>query len=73
MAVKITREIPVSGGARVFRFRNESDLTGDRQHYEDGLNLEKARFQSGSLAQKIFDRLSVASAGSPAKVAIKKK
>jgi hypothetical protein len=73
MAVKITHDLPFSAGTRAFRFRNESDTTADLKRYEEGLNLEKARFQSGSLAQRIFDRLSVASVARPAKVAIKKK
>jgi len=73
MALKITRDVPSSVGTRAFRFRSEGDTTADLKRYEEGLNFEKARFQSGSLAQRIFDRLSVASVARPAKVSIKKK
>jgi hypothetical protein len=73
MALKITRDVPSSVGTPSFRFRSEGDTTADLKRYEEGLNLEKARFQSGSLAQRIFDRLSVARVARPAKVAIKKK
>jgi hypothetical protein len=73
MAVKITRDMPVGARTLAFRFRNESDRSADLKHYEEGINLERARFQSGSLAQKIFERLSASTLAVPAKVTIRKK
>jgi hypothetical protein len=58
MALKISRVIPFGEGSRGFRFENHEDRAGDNKHYEEGRKLEKARFREGSLAQRIFDRLS---------------
>jgi hypothetical protein len=58
MAVRISREIAFGGGSRGFRFENHNDRTGDRKQYQKGLTLENARLRPGSLAQRLFDRLS---------------
>jgi hypothetical protein len=58
MALKITREIPLGSGNRGFRFENHDDRARDKRQYQEGLSLEKARFRRGSLAQRLFDRLS---------------
>jgi hypothetical protein len=39
-------------------FRNHEDVIADQKQYEEGCILEEARFRTGSLAQKIFARLS---------------
>jgi hypothetical protein len=44
--------------AEAFGFRNHEDTVADRKQYEEGCALEQARFRQGSLAQKIYDRLS---------------
>lgn len=58
MAVKISRDIPLSVGSRAFSFRNQGDRIADQLQYEEGRSHENARFLRGSLAQKMFDRLS---------------
>jgi hypothetical protein len=58
MALKISREMPFGAGSRGFRFENHEDRVKDKKQYEEGRKLEKARFRQGSLAQKIFERLS---------------
>jgi hypothetical protein len=58
MALKISREIPFGTGSKGFRFENHQDHVEDLKQYQKGRLLEKARFRQGSLAQKIFDRLS---------------
>jgi len=63
MAVKISRDIPLSVGSRAFSFQNQGDRIADQKQYDEGRRLENARFRNGSLAQKIFDRLSSPSAG----------
>lgn len=57
MALKISREISLGTGSKGFRFENQHDRARDRQHYQKGLLLEKARFRQGSVAQRLFDRL----------------
>jgi hypothetical protein len=73
MALKIMRDVPLSVGTRAFHFCNKTEHTADRQCYEEGINLEKSRFLRGSLAQEIFDRLSVVTVSRPAEAASKKK
>jgi hypothetical protein len=58
MSVKISRKIPFGAGSRGFRFRNHEDAIADRKQYEEGCDLEEARFRKGSLAQRIYERLS---------------
>ncbi len=58
MGLKISRKMPFGAGSRGFRFRNHADTLGDRKQYEEGCTLEQARFRTGSLAQKIYARLS---------------
>lgn len=58
MGVKISRKMPFGSGSVGFRFRNHADTVADRKQYEEGCTLEEARFRKGSLAQKIYDRLS---------------
>jgi hypothetical protein len=58
MAVKIVREIAFGEGSRGFRFKNHPDQAEDRKQYQKGRLLEKARFREGSVAKRIFDRLS---------------
>ncbi len=58
MALKIIREIPLGLGNRGFHFENQDDRARDKRQYLEGLSLEKARFRQGSLAQRLFDRLS---------------
>ncbi len=41
-----------------FRFHNYADAVGDRRHYQEGRTLEEARFRKGTLAEKIYQRLS---------------
>ncbi len=60
MAVKISRKIAFGVGSKGFQFRNHNDVAGDRKHYEEGRSLEEARFRKGSLAQRMYARLSVA-------------
>lgn len=57
MALKIKREVRFGPGSTAFGFRNEGDSAEDQKQYEEGRALEKARFEEGSLAQQIFDRL----------------
>jgi hypothetical protein len=58
MGVKISRTMPFGAGSKGFRFQNHEDAVADRKQYEEGRKLEKARFRKGSLAQKIYERLS---------------
>jgi hypothetical protein len=60
MAVKISRRIAFGAGSKGFRFHNYANAAGDRKHYEEGRSLEEARFRKGTLAQKMYARLSVA-------------
>jgi hypothetical protein len=58
MGVKISRKMPFGAGSRGFRFRNHADTIADQKQYEEGCTLEEERFRKGSLAQKIYERLS---------------
>ncbi|MGA2742409.1 MAG: hypothetical protein ABSG65_33845 [Bryobacteraceae bacterium] len=58
MAVEISREVQFGPGSKGFRFALRDDEGLDRQIYEDGRDLEAARFQEGSIGRRIFDRLS---------------
>jgi hypothetical protein len=58
MGVKITRAMPLGAGSKGFRFRNYADTIEDQKQYEEGCTLEKARFRKGSIAEKIYERLS---------------
>jgi hypothetical protein len=57
MSLKIIREVPLGIGTKGFRFKNQRDLRADREEYQKGRDLEKARFTQGSLAREIYDRL----------------
>jgi hypothetical protein len=58
MAIKIRREITFGVGNKGYRFENHEDEIEDTKQYQNGRDLEEARFIQGSLAQRIFDRLS---------------
>jgi hypothetical protein len=58
MGVKISREITLGTGSKGFRFRNHHDAIADQKQYYEGRIHEKARFREGSLARKIYERLS---------------
>jgi hypothetical protein len=58
MAVRITRKMPFGAGSKGFRFRNYADATADGERYREGCALEEARFRRGSLAEKMYQRLS---------------
>jgi hypothetical protein len=74
MAVKISRKLPFGAGSKGFRFRNYADAIGDRRHYQEGRTLEEARFRKGTLAQKIYQRLSArAGVGTAAKSDLQEK
>jgi hypothetical protein len=58
MAVKVSRVVPFGSGTRSFRLVNVNDYARDEKQYQEGLALERERFQSGSISQQVFDRLS---------------
>ncbi len=58
MAIGISREAHFGLGGKSFRFEVHRDVVADQKLYEAGRELEAARFRNGSLAQRIFDRLS---------------
>jgi hypothetical protein len=58
MAVEISRQAPFGPGSRGFRFEVRQDKAGDRKIYKTGMKFESARLRTGSLGQKIFERLS---------------
>jgi hypothetical protein len=60
MALKISREAQFGAGSRGFWFELCEDEALDRSIFDAGVRHEDARFQPGSLGQKIFERLSSA-------------
>lgn len=58
MAVEICRETEFGSGSRGFRFALRADDGLDKRLYEDGCQLETARFREGSIGQRMFARLS---------------
>jgi len=65
MAVKITREAQFEPGNKGFRFELRDDEGMDRSFYEAGRRMEAARFQEGSIGQRIFERLSASAEAAP--------
>jgi hypothetical protein len=59
MGIRASRETPAGSGTRSFRFENVPDRAGDRQQYEEGRAFEEGRFHHGSIAQRVFARLSL--------------
>lgn len=57
MALKISRTVPLGPGSTGFRFENSTDTVDDQRCYEEGRQLERARFRRGSLAQQIYERM----------------
>jgi hypothetical protein len=58
MAVRISRKMPFGAGSRGFHFDNYADEVADLRRYQEGRTLEDARFRRGSLADRLFRRLS---------------
>ena len=61
MAVKVSRVASFGAGSTGYRFEVHRDEEMDRQVYENGRELERARFRKGSMGQRVFDRLSLGS------------
>jgi hypothetical protein len=59
MAVRVSRETSVGSATRSFRFEIVRDRARDQRHYEEGRASEQERFHQGSIAQRVFDRLSL--------------
>ena len=59
MAVRVSRETSVGSATRSFRFEIVRDPARDQRHYEEGRASEQERFHQGSIAQRVFDRLSL--------------
>ena len=58
MAFELSREARSGIGSRDYRFQFRRDFAAERKLFEAGQKCENARFHKGSLAQKIFDRMS---------------
>lgn len=58
MAVRISSVVQIDEASKGFRFENYKDSIEDRKQYEEGRILEQERFRQGSLAQRMFARLS---------------